>query len=490
MITLVAIATPILAAVAMAVLPGPRSRAAALGTAAAVTATTAAVVALRVADGRAPEVTLGSLGPGLELGLRVDAAGALFAVVAGVLWLLAVPYTLGYLRSAGVQHQPRFLVAFAACIGATMGLAYSANLVTFFLFYELLTLATYPLVVHTRSPEALAAGRRYLLTLLAGGSALLVLVVSVEVVAPGGSFTPGGYLDGVVGPVALTAFVVLAVLGVGSKAALMPLHRWLPSAMVAPTPVSALLHAVAVVKAGVFGFVRIFGYVIGPVPMADLGLGVAVGTLAAVTVVTASVIAFRQDQLKRRLAYSTVAHLALMVLGLSLATAAAWEGALLHLLNHAVLKITLFFCAGALYATAKVDRVSQLDGIGRRMPLTMAAFGVASLGLAGVPPVGGFVSKWFLSLGAIEAESPVLAAVVLGSGLLTAGYLLPIVHRAFFRRPPEDVDAAATHGEAPWSMVLPLSATAAVGLLLGIADVTGLGSLAAEAAAAVTGAAP
>jgi len=252
---------------------------------------------------------------------------------------------------------------------------------------------------------------------------------------------------------------------------------------VAPTPVSALLHAVAVVKAGVFGFARMFGFVIGPERLADVGAGVVVASLAAVTIVVASVIAFRQDELKKRLAYSTIAHLSYIVLGVSLLSATAWNGALLHMANHAVLKITLFFAAGAIYVTTGVDRVSRMDGIGRRMPVTMAAFGVASLGLAGLPPVGGFVSKWFLGAGTVEVDEPVLAAVVIGSGLLTAGYLLPVVHRAFFRRSPE---FAAT-GEASPLMVVPLATTAAVGLALGLGDVLSLGELSAMVGRAVVG---
>jgi multicomponent Na+:H+ antiporter subunit D len=253
--------------------------------------------------------------------------------------------------------------------------------------------------------------------------------------------------------------------------------------MVAPTPVSALLHAVAVVKAGVFGFTRVFGYVIGPERLAEVGAGVVVALFASVTIVVASILAFRQDNLKRRLAYSTIAHLSYIVLGVSVLSAAAWQVALLHLANHAVLKITLFFCAGAIYVTTGVDRISKMDGIGRRMPVTMAAFGIAALGLAGVPPISGFVSKWFLGQGTIEAAEPLLAVVVIGSGLLTAGYLLPIVHRAFFRTSPD----FTVRGEAAPSMLLPLGATALLGVLLGLGDVFSLGELASAVGRAVTG---
>ncbi|CAN5825702.1 cation:proton antiporter [soil metagenome] len=440
----------------------------------------------RVLEGQTPEAHLFELVPGVDLALRADAAGMLFALSASVLWLLASVYSIGYVRSTKEHHQTRYFASFAICVAATLALAFSANLFTFFIFYELLTLATYPLVVHSQSPAAMAAGRRYLRYLLGGGTALLLAVGTVQALAPGNDFTAGGYLDGTMSRAGLIAVAVLAVLGFGTKAAVMPFHKWLPSAMVAPTPVSALLHAVAVVKAGVFGFVRVFGFVIGPETLADIGMAALVATLAAITIVVASVIALRQDNLKRRLAYSTIAHLSYIVLGVSLLAPDAWYGGLLHIANHALLKITLFFCVGAIYVATGVDKVSDMNGIGRRMPLTMAAWGIASLGLAGVPPVGGFVSKWFLGLGAIDAGQPVLAAVVLGSGLLTAGYLLPVFHRAFFR-PSERFN---TYGEAPLAMVVPLLLTALLALSLGIGDFFSVGELAASVSEAVTGVAP
>lgn len=487
MIPLLAVVTPALTAVAIAA-SGDRARWHGLWTGLGALTTFGLVVSMLpgVLDGDQPSIRLGTLAPGLEVVLRVDAAGMLFAALASALWILASSYSFGYVAGANEKHRTRFFAAFAVCVATTVGLAFSANFFTFFLFYELLTLATYPLVVHKQTPAALAAGRRYLLTLLGGGAALLLVLVLLELHAPGLEFTAGGALDGRLSDLGVAALVTLGVIGFGTKAAVMPLHRWLPTAMVAPTPVSALLHAVAVVKAGVFGFVRLFGYVIGPTALADIGAGVAVASLAAVTIVVASVIAFRQDNLKRRLAYSTIAHLSYIVLGVSLLSAEAWNGALLHLANHAVLKITLFFCAGAIYVATGVDKVSDMDGIGRRMPVTMAAFGVAALGLAGVPPVGGWVSKWFLGLGTIEADAPVLAAVVIGSGLLTAGYLLPIVHRAFFRPSAR----FAERREASPLMVVPIAVTASAGLLFGIGDVVSLGALSSMVSDAVVGVAP
>jgi multicomponent Na+:H+ antiporter subunit D len=447
---------------------------------AVVAATLPAVIA-----GEVPEADLLALAPGVSLALRADPAGMIFAALASALWALTSLYSIGYVRGTGEGHQTRYYASFAVCLAATAGLAFSANLFTFFIFYELLTVATYPLVTHKGTEEARRAGRRYLGYLLTGGAALLLAMGTVWAGTGTLEFEAGGFVAGQLsGP--QTAFVALLFLiGFGTKSALMPMHAWLPAAMVAPTPVSALLHAVAVVKAGIFGFVRAVGYVIGPDELARVGVGGLLTVMAAVTIVVASLIALRQDNLKRRLAFSTVAHLAYIVCGLSLVTATAWNGAMLHMVNHAALKITLFFCAGALYATAHLDRVSQLDGIGRRMPVTMGAFALASIGLAGLPPMGGFWSKWFLALGALDAEAVVLAIVLLGSGLLTAGYLFPIVYRAFFVAPPPD--AGHGHGEASVLMAGPLAATAVIGLLLGVTNLLGLEPLAEAVAAAVTG---
>lgn len=488
MIVLSAIAAPLLGAIAIA-LSGDRSLLRAMWTALASLVTFLVVIVMlpRVLDGEVSTVRLGELAPGIELMLQVDSASMVFALSAAGLWLLAALYSFGYMNGTGEIHQTRFFAAFAVCMSTTIGLAYAGNLFTFFVFYELLTLATYPLVIHKQTPDALAAGRRYLFTLLGGGTALLLAVVIVTVWAPGSVFTPGGSLASISDAMVI-ALVVLTFLGFGTKAAVMPLHGWLPRAMVAPTPVSALLHAVAVVTAGVFGFARMFGYVIGPERLAAVNAGVVVAVLAAVTIVWASLTALRQDQLKRRLAYSTIAHLSYIVLGVSLFSVAAWNGAMLHLLNHAVLKITLFFAAGAIYVTTGVERVSQMDGIGRRMPLTMAAFGIAALGLAGLPPINGFVSKWFLSSGTVEADQPVLAIVMIASGLLTASYLLPVVYRAFFRSSVMFTGPLRVRSDARWTMLVPIVTTAAISLVLGLGDVFDIGVLTDDVARTVIGA--
>lgn len=443
-----------------------------------------------VLRGEHPEVRGPELARGLDLALRVDELGMLFALLAAALWVLTSVYAIGYVRGNREAHQTRFFASFAVCLSSVMGLAFAANLLTFFVFYELLTVATYPLVTHKGTPEAIRAGRRYLAYLLTGGAALLLGMAVLFDAAGTLDFTPGGFA-GDLSHGEVVAVVALLAVGVGSKAAVMPLHSWLPAAMVAPTPVSALLHAVAVVKAGVFGLARVVGHVVGPDALDRVGADAVLATLAAITIVVASLVALFQDNLKRRLAYSTIAHLSYIVLGLTLLSASGWTGGLLHIANHAALKITLFFCAGALYVHARLDRVSQLDGIGRRMPVTMGAFGLAALGLAGLPPMGGFVSKWHLVLGGADAGRPAMSAVMLLSGVLTAGYLFPVVARAFLRPLPDGArPPGGLRGEATPLMVVPLAATAALGLVLGLGDLLRVFELAGADAAAVIGGAP
>lgn len=466
----------------------------------------------QVLAGQTPEITILPLAPDVDLALRADGPGMAFGLSASFLWILTSIYSIGYVRSENEHRQTRYFASFAVCMSTAVGLAFSANLLTLFIFYELLTVATYPLVVHSESDEARQAGRRYLGYLLTGGVALLLAIVLVYSATGTLDFVPGGFVADQLSGLELGLLIALVTIGFGTKAALMPLHAWLPRAMVAPTPVSALLHAVAVVKAGVFGFVRAFGFVIGPVALADIGADVVVGTIASITIVVASLIALRQDNIKRRLAFSTVAHLSYIVLGLSLVTATAWTGGLLHIVNHAALKITLFFVAGALHCGPHYDYVSQLNGVGRRMPFTMGAFALAAIGLAGLPPMGGFVSKWYLVLGAFDAGYPVFAAALLLAGLLGAGYLFPIVYRAFLVPAPDTAaPAPLVHERAPVPagadvapgadthhgggrfdeptllLVVPLCITAAVGLLLGLGDLLGFGELATSAAAMITG---
>jgi multicomponent Na+:H+ antiporter subunit D len=450
------------------------------------------VLVRAVLSGDAPSTSPFELARGLRLELRADGLGVLFALLASSLWIVTSVYAIGYVRGNQEQNQTRFFASFAVCLSSVMGLALSANLLTFFLFYEALTIATYPLVTHKGTPEAIRAGRRYLGFLVTGGASLLLALGVTYQAAGHTDFTAGGFVADHLDRPEVVAIVALFAVGFGSKAALMPLHSWLPAAMVAPTPVSALLHAVAVVKAGVFGFARAIGYVVGPGPLEDVGGATVLATVAALTIVMASMVALFQDNLKRRLAFSTVAHLSYIVLGLALLSSTGWTGGLLHIANHAALKITLFFCAGALYVHVRLDRVSQLDGIGRRMPVTMGAFALASLGLAGLPPMGGFMSKWYLVLGGFDGGSPALAGVMLLSGILTAGYLFPIVARAFLRPLPAGADPGpgGLRGEASPLMVVPLAMTALLALVLGFGDLLPVFELATNDAAAVLGAGP
>lgn len=423
-----------------------------------------------VLSGRVVEIAPFYLAPGIPLHLKADHLGTLFAIIASGLWILTSIYSIGYMRSLGYAHQTGYFASFAVCLSSTIGIAFAANLLTFFVFYEVLTIATYPLVVHSRTEEAVSAGRKYLLYTLVAGQFLLAAVVWVQMIAPGVGFTPGGFLQGRASAFALWAIFVLFVAGCGVKAAIMPLHGWLPTAMVAPTPVSALLHAVAVVKAGVFGMLRVSGYVFGPELLRELGAGTALAWLAAITIVAASLIALTQDNLKRRLAFSTVSQLSYVILGAALATPAAIAGAAFHMAAHAFMKIALFFCAGAIYVTTHKENVSEMAGLGRKMPVTMGAFTLAALGLAGIPLIAGFVSKWNLALGALEAGSGVFVGVLVISALLNIGYFFPIIYSAYFG----NRSTRFTFGEAAPALLVPVVLTAAAALVFGIFPNAGL----------------
>ncbi len=453
---------------------------------------------------------------GIALHFRVDAFGLLFALLASGLWIITSVYSIGYMRSLKYGHETGYYASFAVCLSAAAGIAMSGNLLTFFIFYEILTIATYPLVVHRRNAEAVSGGREYMVYLLLAGQVLFIAVAWAHYLVPGAAFTPGGFLAGAGASVlALQALFVLFMVGVGVKAAVIPLHGWLPTAMVAPTPVSALLHAVAVVKAGAFAVVRVTGFVFGPELMGELGVGVVLAWLAAATIIFASLRALSEDHLKRRLAYSTVSQLSYVVLGAALATPAAMLGAMFHIVAHAFMKITLFFCAGAIYATTHKEYIRELDGLGRRMPYTMGAFAAAALAITGMPLLVGFVSKWNLGLGAVQAGQPVFIAVLIGSALLNAAYFFPIVYRAYFGRAGEEAahaageapevaipaageqvaaagETVAPGGEAKPSMLVPLLITAAAALVLGVLPNLGLQfyTLAQMAAAAVAGGGP
>jgi multicomponent Na+:H+ antiporter subunit D len=411
-----------------------------------------------VMSGARPGLDLPNWMPSLGLGFEVEPLGLLFALVASGLWVVTSLYGFGYMRGHHEKNQTRFFTCFAIAISAALGIAFAGDLVTLFLFYEILTFSTYPLVTHAGTREAVKAGRLYLGILVSTSVLFLLLAILwTQQLAGTLEFEPGGILTGRVAGSSAVLLLLLFAYGIG-KAALMPFHRWLPAAMVAPTPVSALLHAVAVVKAGVFSVLKVAVYIFGIDFLAADGLSDPLLVIAAVTILAASIHALTLDGFKPRLAYSTISQLAYIVLGAALATSAAAMGAGLHILMHALGKITLFFVAGAVYVVAHKTNVSELDGLGRRMPFTFGAFCIASFSIIGLPPFGGAWSKWYLVTGAFEANQPWMAAVFMLSSLLSIGYLMPIVVRAFFRPLPEGEEEGIR--EAPLLMLLPLCATA------------------------------
>ena len=416
-------------------------------------------------SGKILQSTLFEILPGIPILLKADTFGVYFAIIASGLWIFTSFYSIGYVRGAGEKHQTRYFASFALCLTATLGIAFSGNLVTFLLFYEMLTLSTYPLVIHKETKKAIDAGRKYLAYTLTAG-VLLVAAVGLTYYYTGSiDFQVGGlFRDSGTPLVAIVAIFLLFLGAVGVKAGIMPLHSWLPAAMAAPTPVSSLLHAVAVVKSGVFGIIRVVGFVFGPEVMAQFGLNQILMIMAGSTIILASLLAFQQDNLKKRLAYSTVGHLSYIVLGAALLTELGMQGAIMHIAAHATMKITLFFAAGAIYVNLHRENISQLNGIGKAMPWTMSAFAIGSMGLAGIPPINGFLSKWYLALGSLQGDMLAPLFIFILSGLLNLGYFFPVVRRAFFEKP----EGLEGKGEASPLMVVPLTVTAILSVLLGL----------------------
>ena len=410
--------------------------------------------------GERPSLRVTELLPGLTIEFRVEPLGMLFAALASLLWIVNSIYSIGYMRGNKESKQTRFYVFFALSLAATIGIAFAANLFTLFLFYEALTLSTYPLVSHKGDEKTVRSARVYLgILLLTSIGLLLPAIIWTYTVAGTGEFTPGGILQGQLEGPALGLLLGLFVFGIG-KAAVMPVHRWLPAAMVAPTPVSALLHAVAVVKAGVFTITKVIVYIFGVDYLFEEPSSSWLLYAAAFTVVAASLVALRQQNLKRLLAYSTVAQLSYVVMASAILKPLAEIGASLHMVAHAFGKITLFFAAGAIYTAAKKTEIGQLAGIGRRMPWTMAAFTIGALSMIGVPPTGGFVSKWYILAGAFQSDNYLAIATIIASTVLNAAYFLPIIFAAWFGR--EAADNKLEHGEAPLPMVIALTVTAAL----------------------------
>ena len=426
----------------------------------------------------APDITLHAFAltpdSGAQAGLNVqftpEPLGLLFALIAGVLYPLATLYTCGYLRAAGEKNQTRFMVFYALAISAAMGIALSGNLLTLFIFYELLTLATYPLVIHKGTPEAHRAGRIYLGILLTGSLLLLLpAIISVWSLTNTLDFKAGGILAGHIAPAFVPLLLGLFAFGIG-KAALMPIHRWLPGAMVAPTPVSALLHAVAVVKAGVFSILKIIIYIFGLDFLSEVGGSDWLVWVAAFTLLAASFVALTKTNLKARLAYSTISQLAYIIVGAAMASPLAASGAALHMATHALGKITLFFCAGAIYIAHHFTDIKEMDGLGRRMPFTYAAFALGALSVIGVPPLAGMWSKFMLMAGALQSHHYWIIAVLVISSLLNLVYLGEIVLRGFFAAAPSGKSSGkskvASIKEAPLACLVPLLITALLSVVL------------------------
>jgi multicomponent Na+:H+ antiporter subunit D len=409
--------------------------------------------------------------PGMEVKFCIDGLGIIFGLVASFLWILATFYNIGYMRSLSEHAQTRYYICFTVAIFGAVGVAMSANVLTLYLFYEIISIFTYPLVAHHQDAEAYHGGRKYLVYLV-GTSKLFLLPAMILTYVLCGTLDfnltdiAKGIFPATANPVMVQITYALYVMGL-AKAAMMPFHNWLPSAMVAPTPVSALLHAVAVVKAGVFSVSRILLSVFGVETMSSLGLGIVTAYFAAFTIIVASIIALTKDDLKARLAYSTVSQLSYVVLGVSLLTPMSITGGILHIAFHAFSKITLFFGAGAIYVATHQKKISALGGMGRRMPWTFGAFSVASLSMIGIPPICGFVSKWYMLNGAASMGYYIFVGTLLASTILNAAYFMPIIYKAFIDIPAKGVDLDH-YKEAPTYMVVPLCITAGISVFLGL----------------------
>ncbi len=471
---LVAVLTPVLGAVAIVFTRhSPNARETVTLLTAGLTFLFVLGIAPQVMDGQRPSAQLLELLPGLSLAFEVEPLGMLFAIVASGLWILNSLYSIGYMRGNQEHNQTRFYVCFAVSIAAAIGIAFAANMFTLFIFYETLTLATWPLVTHHGDGKSRDGGRTYL-GLLLGTSICLLLPGMIWTWAITGTldFTPGGIFPADTAPATVGILLSLYMFGTG-KAALMPFHRWLPAAMVAPTPVSALLHAVAVVKAGVFTVLKVIVYIFGIDLLRTTGSADWLVWAACISFTLASIVAMTKDNLKARLAYSTIGQLSYVTAGAALAVSAGIVGGGMQIAMHAMAKITLFFCAGAIYTAAHKTEISDMHGLGRRMPITYLAFLIASLSIIGLPPLGGSWSKWFLIVAALEREQLMMVIALGVSSLLNIAYLMPIVFQGFFRSAPGStgddgfragVELSAIRRdaiqEAPLLCLVPLSLTA------------------------------
>lgn len=421
-------------------------------------------------SGKTLEFEMFSLLPGISVTLRADAMAMIFAIVASSLWTIAVYYSMGYMRGLNEHAQTRFNACFALAIFGAIGVAFSANLFTMYLFYEIVSVCTYPLVAHHQDEEGYEGAKKYIVYLTTTAKAFLLPAMILIYVLTGTLDFASNIHDGIFPADSerwvVTMLYVFCLFGF-AKNGVMPFHHWLPGAMVAPTPVSALLHAVAVVKVGVFCTTRVMLYVFGVDLMDAYFLGIPTAYFVGFTIIAASIIALSKDNLKSRLAYSTVSQLSYIILGVALLTPTAVEGGLIHIVNHAFSKITLFFCAGAIYVATHKKYISEMEGLGKTMPFTFGAFGIASLSMIGAPPVAGFVTKWNLLIGSIEAHQIGILLILLASTLLNAAYFAPVTYRAFFGKRP-DGEAYAGIKEAPLSMLIPILIAATISVIIGI----------------------
>ena len=414
--------------------------------------------------GEARELHFFKVNSFIDLYLHIDKMGILFSVLASSLWIFTNFYAIEYMKHEGKEK--RFFTFFILTLGITIGIAFSGNLFTFYFFYELLTLSTFPLVIHNGSKEALESGKRYLIYSFFGATLVLLGMILLFSIGNDMSFVAGGIFNNILienNSLLLSVYIVL-FLGFGVKAALVPFHSWLPGAMVAPTPVSSLLHAVAVVKSGIFAIIRVSYFIFGIDVIKDINGNIYISVLVVTTILLGSLLALHQENLKKRLAYSTVSQLGYILLGIVLLNENALTGGLLHLINHAVIKITLFFVAGAIYYKTGVKNVKDLKGMGKVMPITMGCFAVSSISLIGIPPTNGFVSKWFLALGGLNDNKILFVAILLLSAFLTAAYLLPIVITAFFPGENKKVET----DEPPLRMLIPIVVLTGVSVILGL----------------------
>ena len=417
------------------------------------------------------EWNLGEIVPGVSLYFKIEALGVIFSIIMAMLWVVSLIYSIGYMRGNNEGRQGSFFAFFCIAIFAALGVAFSGNLLTLFIFYEVLTFSTYPLVTHHRTKESMKAGRVYLAILVCTSMLLFLPAIILTYSAAGTlDFVSGGILEGKISPGMTMLLLGLFMFGI-AKAAIMPVHKWLPTAMVAPTPVSALLHAVAIVKAGVFTATKVVVYVLGVDNLSNIAIefvnyGDWLLYIACFTIIVSSVVALSKDSLKQVLAYSTISQLSYIVMALAIFTHKAVIAAAFQIVAHAFAKIVLFFAAGAIYTAAHKKNISELSGIGRNMPFTMGAFSIAALSIIGLPPTVGFMAKWYIFDAAISVEKYLVIIVMIASTMLTAGYFLPIIYKAFFEKAPNLKKGEERHGEAPLPILIAIGSAVIMVLVL------------------------